>query len=144
MAVLGLAEADWAEFTEALRHGVPELEAKMHAGLKEGGQTVAEDAAKIVEAYSQSIPSSIQLRTSGADIEVVAGDGLPIAGLLEAGNKGSGSAGSFTHPVFGHANVTVEQATHPYLRPAADEDGDKVEQAVGRAVDEVITAVTEL
>jgi hypothetical protein len=115
--------------------------------LRAAGQLIAEDAKANAEEYSKSVPPSIKVRIRGTSISVVAGgEGVPLAGLFELGNKGKGKSqvaaksGVFRHPVFG-SDVWVEQEMHPYLLRAAARNARGIEHFEGAIVAEAFREV---
>lgn len=59
------------------------------------------------------------------------GEGVPLAGLWELGNKRSAPDDpTFKHPVFGNKKVWVSQAKHPFMRPALAEETAAIHEAM--------------
>ncbi|MCU1494810.1 MAG: hypothetical protein JWO62_2574 [Acidimicrobiaceae bacterium] len=138
---IGLDTTDFARFAKALRKSQPELAKGLQVKLRAAGMIVAAEAAVLAGSASVTIPPSIKVRVSGATISVVAGgNGIPLAGLMEIGNKGASQAGAadFRHPVFGDMNVWVAQSTHPFLTPALQSAAPAAEAAAVEALDEAI------
>lgn len=137
---IGLDTRDFARFAKALRRAQPALAKSLMLKLRAAGQIVADEAKVLSADASVTIPPSIKVRVSGATVSVVAGgNGIPLAGLMELGNKGAATAqASFRHPVFGNMDVWVQQSTHPYLLPALDKAGFAAEKAATDALDEAI------
>lgn len=110
--------------------------------LQVAGKLIAEDAKAISGEHSKSIPPSIKVRTKKTSVSVIAGgEGVPLAGLFESGNKGRGKSqaaskgGRFRHPVFGR-DVWVDQDMHPFLLPAQQKNERRIEQFEGKIVAE--------
>lgn len=134
------------ELTKSLRGFKPDKE--LHKALRVAGQLIAEDAKAIIGEHSKTVPATIRVRVSGTKISVVAGsEDVPLAGLLELGNKGKGKSqvaaegGKFRHPVFGDRTSWVEQDMHPYLLAAAEKNARNIEHLEGVAVAEAMRAV---
>jgi hypothetical protein len=116
---------------------------QLHQALRVAGELIADDARILAAEHSKSIPPSIKVRVSKTRISVVAGgEGVPLAGLFELGNKGRGKSqaasrrGQFRHPVFGDKGNWVNQDMHPYLLSAAVKNMRKIEALEGHAVAE--------
>lgn len=140
----GVDTTDFAKFSRALRKGAPDLAKALRLRLRTIGQMVADEAKIKVEPYSESIPPSIKVRVSGAGVAVVAGgDGVPLAGLFELGNKGSRNSETFRHPVFGNRDVWVNQSMHPFLAAAFQDKFSMVEEEIGAALEIVIGQVVK-
>jgi hypothetical protein len=131
------------DFARDLRKAEPVLAAGLKAKLRAVGMIVAERAKDLSGAASRTIAPSIKVRVSAATVSVVAGgNGIPLAGLMEMGNKGQDGASSFRHPVFGNKTAWVEQPTHPYLFPAVEESAVLVEAGATEALDAAIRTMT--
>jgi hypothetical protein len=135
----GVDTKELRALTRSLRDFKPSKE--MHKALRVAGQLIADDAKALIEPHSKTVGPSIRVRVSKTKISVVAGgENVPMAGLLELGNKGRGKSqaasrrGSFRHPVFGDRSVWVNQPTHSYLLPAAEKNIRKIEALEGQAV----------
>jgi hypothetical protein len=107
----------------------------LRIGFRKAGQAVMADA-KTNASWSSRIPAAMSLRTStkaksaGVFIRVDAKK-APHARPYEGfSNRGD----SFRHPVFGHREVWVTQATRPFLYPAAVKGRDRVQAAAELAV----------
>lgn len=137
---VGMDTTDFAKFAKALRRAAPKLTRELRGNLRKAGEVVANEARVKAANASVTIPPTIKVRVSGATVAVVAGGaGVPLAGLMEVGNKGSRmSGGTFRHPVFGN-DVWVTQPTHPYLFPALDENIEAAMVLVTEALDLAIT-----
>jgi len=138
---VGLDTRDFARFAKALRKASPELATALRVELRAAGNIVAETAEINAADASKTIPPSIKVRVSAATVSVVAGGKtVPLAGLMELGNKGNRTAAAtFRHPVYGHwTNAAKPQRTHPYLAPAVQESGEAAQAAVVEALDRAI------
>lgn len=120
----------------------------LHKSLRVAGQLIADDARVLLEGKSKSIPPTLKVRVSKTRVSVVAGsEEVPLAGLLELGNKGGGKSqaasrrGTFRHPVFGDRSTWVNQPMSPYLLPAAEKNIKKIEALEGKAVAEAFKEV---
>ena len=121
-------------FATAVRKASPELKTALKAGLREGGEIVA-DEARARSSWSTRIPGSIRVRSSGIRVSVVAGGAkAPDAAPYE--NKGVD--GFFRHPVFGNREVWVDQKARPFLRPAAEATAPRVTEKVLENVSKVL------
>lgn len=138
-AGLGIDTTDFARLAKDLRAAEPALAKELAVRLRAPGEIIASDARGRAESASQTIPPSIKVRVSGATVAVVAGgNGIPLAGLMELGNKNSaGGATTFGHPVFGNRAKWVDQPMHPYLLPALDAHHIEAEAAIVDALDAV-------
>lgn len=144
---IGLDTTDFAKFAKALRKNAPALSKGLVVKLRAAGMIVANEAKVLSADASVTIPPSIRVRVSGATVSVVAGgNGVPLAGLMEYGNKGRSSStatgqGRFRHPVFGNMDVWVNQPMHPYLRPALVSGAPAAQSAIVDALDEVVALI---
>lgn len=136
----GLDLKEFHQLTRDLKGFKPDKQVKK--ALRLAGQVIAEDAKSNAAEHSESIPPSVKSRIRGTSISVVAGgDGVPLGGLFELGNRGKGKSqaaarsGKFRHPVFG-TDVWVEQDMHPYLLPAALHNARRIEHFEGAIVAE--------
>jgi hypothetical protein len=123
-----------------------EVRKELRSELKGAGEMIASDARQRADAVSKTAGKTIKVRTGitsrQVEVKVLAGSpDVPIAGLLELGNKGGRSKGKFRHPVFGDRGNWQDQPMHPYVAPAvAHREGDvkkRVEAAVARSIDTV-------
>ncbi len=107
------------------------------------GQLIAADAKLNVGPYSTTVPPSIKSRIRKTTLTVQAGGAeVPMAGLLELGNKGrSSSTKKFRHPVFGDKSVWVDQKMHPYLLRALKKNERGIEALEGHAVAEAFREI---
>lgn len=136
----GLDLKEFRKLTRDLKSFNPDKQ--VHKALRTAGQLIADDAKRIAEEHSQSIPPTVRVRVSKTSVSVLAGgEGVPLAGLFELGNKGRGKSqaaakgGRFRHPVFGR-DVWVTQAMHPFLLPAQEQNERGIEKFEGRIVEE--------
>lgn len=125
------------EFSAIIRQTSPKVYRALGDGLREAGMVIADEARARSSTFSTRIPASIRVRKVGIRVSVTAGDENALdAAPLE--NKGI--EGFFRHPVFGNRDVWVNQQAHPYLRPAAEAQGertaDKVLESIARALDQ--------
>lgn len=135
MASDGIDLKEWRKFNRDLKGFKVDKQTKK--ALKTAGQLIAEDAKANVSPYSQTVPPSIKVRVRKTSISVIAGgEGVPMAGLLELGNKKRTSNGKFRHPVFGNRDVWVNQDMHPYLWRATLSNMRPIEHFEGRIVAE--------
>lgn len=140
-AGIGIDATALRKLAKDLRAAAPELSTELRIQLRAAGEVVAADARTRAEAASKTIPPSIKVRVSGLTVSVVAGgNGVPLAGLMELGNKGGRSgATTFKHPVFGTwVTSTPPQNMHPYLGPAAVANETEFEAAAFGAIDTVV------
>lgn len=94
-----------------------------------------EKAVKSAASFSKRIPGAVSTEVkhvAGGTTVIVSVDGAaaPHAGPINNGGRG----GTFSHPVYGHAGVTVEQTAHPFAR-AGDAPADQLEKALSAAMD---------
>ena len=128
-------------FATAVRKASPELRSALKAGLREGGEIVA-DQARERSSWSSRIPRSIRVRSSGIRVSVVAGGAKAPEG---APFENRGVAGFFRHPVFadptqGRESWTwVDQKARPYLRPAAEASAPRVAERVVANIEDVLS-----
>lgn len=115
----------------------PELRKQLRPGLKAAAEPIAADA-RGRASWSTRIPRAISLsvrlgsRNPGMSIRVrsaVAPHGRPKEGIT--GNV------TFRHPVHGHRDRWVDQATQPYLAPAVEAGTESVVAAVAQTIDRV-------
>ncbi|GAA4221537.1 hypothetical protein FHR32_005130 [Streptosporangium album] len=115
----------------------PELRKALRPALKGAAEPIVADA-RGRASWSGRIPGAITLsvrlskRNPGVSIRVrqtKAPHGRPWEGIT--------GATSFKHPVFGHRDRWVTQATQPYLAPAAAAGTDDVLDAAAQTVDQV-------
>ena len=135
----GVDTRELRQLTKDFKDWKPDKQIK--AFLRGAGLKIAEDAKVIVEPHSKTTPATIKPRISKTRVSVVAGgQGHPISGLLELGNKGRGKSqaatrrGTFRHPVFGNRSVWVDQKRFPYLLPAAIQNEHSLEALEGKMV----------
>ncbi len=142
---MGLDLREFQRFARALRKAQPELALGLRVKLRAAGEIVAGITRSNFAAASTSVPPSVKVRVSSATIAVVAGGpGVPMAGLLEMGNKGGRGADTFRHPVFGNRAAWVDQPMHPSLGPAVEQGSEAVYEAAIDALDEAVKiAVSE-
>ncbi len=120
-------------FAVQLRKSAPELSKEFNAGLRAGGELVAQQA-KSNASFSSRIPGSIKVRRAGVKVTVSAGGAsAPEAAPLEHG----GQPGTFRHPVFGNREVWVNQPARPFLMPAVEAEAENVAVLVLNACDGV-------
>lgn len=146
---LAIDTRDFANLSRALRKASPELAAEFRGELRAIGQIVADEAKRIAEESSESIPPTIRVSVRLATVSVLAGDGEnAIAGLFELGNKGGGKSqaaskrGTFRHPVFGNRDVWVNQDMHPYEKPAQERTMAQVDAALLQVLDSTARSIT--
>jgi hypothetical protein len=116
----------------ALRHAARRLPTAHRTALREGAEKIAVDA-RAKASWSIRIPGSVRVKTFGRRISVTAD--APNAAPLE--NRGK--RGTFKHPVFGNADVVVEQEARPFLHPAAELNEPKLVDGVLQAIDKTMT-----
>lgn len=133
MANDGIDLREFKKLTRDLKSFKPDKALKKT--LRLAGQLIAEDARVIVSPHSQTVPGSIKVRIRKTSISVIAGgEGVPMAGLLEMGNRGRSSRGdSFRHPVYG-GDTWVSQPMHPYLLKATVRNRRGIEKLEGKIV----------
>lgn len=142
---VGVITRDFSVFAKALKIAAPELRKQLTVNLRAVGEVVAAEARSRASQYSVTVPDSIKVRVSGATVSVVAGgSGVPMASLLELGNKGSREEAMFRHPVFGDRANWVQQPMHPYLGPALLAKIGEVEVAAVEALDAAIAEAVKL
>lgn len=129
---------DLPAFAKRLREADRQMEKDFLAAEKAAGEIVASAAKAKASSFpgkrrTTRIADSIQVRRRGTKVSVVAGKGAPEAAPLEFGSDGNG--GTLRHPVFGNYDVWASQPSHPFLLPAAEENFDAFQAAVGAAVD---------
>lgn len=128
----GIDLREFRKFTRDLKAFKPDKQLKKT--LKMAGNLIAEDARALVSPHSSTVPPSIKVRMRKTSITVQAGGaGIPMAGLLEMGNRGNKSKTSFRHPVYG-TDTWVEQPMHPYLLRATTKNIATIERFEGEIV----------
>jgi hypothetical protein len=121
-------------FAKALQKAAPAAKKELTLRLRALGEHVADDAQARIQEWSRSIPPSIRVRVYGANVQVIA-SAMPLAGLLEFGSKGRENSDTFKHPVFGNAQVWVDQPKHEFLKPAAAANQERIELEGLAAID---------
>jgi hypothetical protein len=99
----------------------------------EAGQPMLTDA-RSRASWSSRIPGAISVTSTVTETRLsvqlrVSAKQAPHARPYE----GLGQGGSFRHPVYGHRDRWVTQATRPYALPAVKAAGDKLIPAIGDA-----------
>lgn len=140
-------EEGFTPVIRAIRKWDPEVRRELRRELRAGGTMIVTGARTLAAAHSKQTPPTVKLRTGiqsrQAEIRIDAGSAdVPIAGLLELGNKRGGSkARRFRHPVHGHRDRWVNQDMHPYLAPIVKLRLAAVTKRIGAAVDRANTKV---
>lgn len=117
--------------------GIPkELRKELRPALKAAADPVAQDA-RGRASWSKRIPRAISVRVRfsrdpGVLLQVRRG-----AAPHGRAYEGITGASHFVHPVFGHRDREVSQATRPYLEPAVRAAEPDVLRKVAGTVDEV-------
>ena len=135
---VGLDTRDFAKFAKALRKADKGLYKQLQIRLRAAGDIVAAAARSNVAPYSSKAEASIRTRVSSATVAVVAGvGGVPMAALLELGNKARGaSSGQFQHPIWGRwVTGAGFQAMHPYLLTALQSHAEEAWAGAIEALD---------
>lgn len=119
-----------------------ELRKALRPKLRTIAQRIA-DEARGKASWSSRIPGTIRVRTSfSANREGVfilaGGKNAPHARLYDLGQR---SADSFRHPVYGHRDRWVTQATRPFFFVAAANHEDSTTDAVRTALDDASRAI---
>lgn len=114
--------------------------ARLRTALRSAGQRVL-DRARANASWSSRIPGAMRMRVRltgerpGVIITVSAA-AVPHARAFEGLLGGD----YFRHPVFGNRAAWVEQATRPYLWPAAAAEAPAVQREVRDAIDAALKA----
>jgi hypothetical protein len=125
----------------AIKKWDPTVRKELRKELRAGGEMIASGARLLASAHSKTTPGTIKVRSRiqsrKAEVEIKAGAAdVPIAGLLELGNKGKkANVRKFRHPLPGDKSQWVDQDMHPYLAPAVNLRISAVTKRVGAAVD---------
>lgn len=146
---ISLDTTDFRQFAKALRRAEPQLNKRLRKQLRAAGDLVAAEARSRVSPYSKSIPPTIAVRATGTTVSVIAGKGVPLAGLFELGSKRSafgvfrapnyppaGTSGSDAYVRGGHT-----QPMHPFLGPALAAKANEAETLIINALDETIAEI---
>lgn len=136
----GETSRDLQQLAKALRDVDPLMRKQLPARLREAAKPIRDDANSRKPSPKIRVGTRVKLNSrKGASVAVVASSPKkpPLAGLLEAGNKGSRNTGSFRHPVFGNRNVWVTQPTKPYLRPAGQAHAEEARQRIEEIIDDI-------
>lgn len=126
-----------AEIARDLRRLEPETRRAVRPRLREAGRMVAMEAA-FKASWSSRIPGTIKVVTSfqtnreGVTVRA-GGPNAPHARPYEGLTTGS----SFRHPVHGHYETWVTQATRPFLFPAAQSTEPSVTAFMREVLDDV-------
>lgn len=149
MPAVAIDVSDFRAVAKALKKAQPELYRGVGEALDRAGTLVAAEAEQIAAEHSESIPPTIRVQRRLLNVTVWAGgEGYPIAGLYEYGNKGGSSSaannarGQFRHPVFGK-DIWVNQTRYPYLWPAGQRKLPEVDAMVGAVLD-IVTQIIVL
>ena len=157
-------EEGFAPVIKAIKKWEPEVRKQLRKELQASGNMIAAGSRLLAGAHSTTIPATIKVRTRiqsrKVEVEIRAGSAeVPIAGLYELGNKGSGKSETFRHPVFaregsragkhkGPFGITrsdkapwVNQKRHPFLSPIIKLRTAAVTKRVGAAVEAANEAV---
>lgn len=135
----GIDLKEFRKLTKDLKEFKPDKQVKK--ALKMAGELIAADARALVEPHSKTVPPTIKVRIRKTSITVQAGgENVPIAGLLEMGNKGRGKGDTFRHPVYG-TDTWVNQPMHPYLLKATQKNTRAIEAFEGQIVAEAFKEV---
>jgi hypothetical protein len=140
--------SDFAGLARKMREAKSTFRPDLLRRLRAVGEIVATDARGRAGQWSESIPPSIKVRIRGLTITVQAGgQGVPLAGLFELGNKKAASEpGMFKAPNFPPKGSQGQgafvfgghfQPMHPFLGPAGDAHGVEVEEAAYGALEAV-------
>lgn len=137
----GIDLREFKRLTRDLKAFKPDKQLKK--ALRTAGELIATDARAMVSPYSNTVPPSIRVRIRKTSISVIAGgESVPMAGLLEMGNRGrSSSRSKFRHPVYGDRSTWVDQAMHPYLLRATVKNMRSIEHFEGEIVAEAFKEV---
>lgn len=120
-----------------LRKSNPELLKQLSKAIRGAAVTVAVEARLLSGYYSARIPTTVRTFATGLNAGVRAGGArAPHAAPFEH----FGLPGTFRHPVFGNRDNWVEQEAHPFLAPALEVEGPKVELAALAAVEATLLA----
>jgi hypothetical protein len=97
-------------------------------------QVVLDKARRVSAKHSTKIPASLSAQRRGThSVAIVSSD--PLARIYERGNRGaSEDSTTFTHPVFGMADVVVEQDRYPFMKQANREAAPEAEALMVEAV----------
>lgn len=107
---------------------------RLGKAFRDAGQPMLADA-RSRASWSTRIPAAISVQSlTGAGDRVgvvlrVSSSRAPHARPYE----GMGQGGTFRHPVFGHRDRWVPQATRPYAWPAAKAASDRIQPAIDAA-----------
>lgn len=101
------------------------------------GQGALSDAKSRAGSWSTRIPAAISLRADIRDDRI----GVQLRASAAAAPharpyEGLGQGGRFRHPVFGHRDRWVTQATRPFLWPAARGRAADMSEALGAAYED--------
>jgi hypothetical protein len=126
------------ELGKRLRAAEPALSKQLRVRLRGLGNVVADEARARSE-WSTRIPGSLKVRVAGFSVKIVGNaDGTaPDAAPLEH----NGAGGTFRHPVFGNADVWVEQRARPYLAPALEAKAAEIELMATDIIDSTLREV---
>jgi hypothetical protein len=115
--------------------------------LREAAKPVVDQARTNAAAVSKQIRIGTRVKLAsrrGASVKIIgySPGNIPLAGLLERGNKGNAYArATFRHPVYGHTDRWVDQPTQPYLQPAVDAKRKEAVDLASKVLDDVIVAL---
>lgn len=108
-----------AQLARDLHRMGPAARRQLRQSFERSGRAAESDAKSRAGAWSSRIPAAISMRSQAIDDRIgvtlrTSASMAPHARPFE----GLGQGGTFRHPVFGHRDRWVPQATRPYLWPA--------------------------
>lgn len=116
------------------------LRREIRSTLSQAGSSMVERV-RANAGWSSRIPGAVRLKTSfsvtrGSAEVVVDSKKAPEARPLE----GVGGAATFRHPVYGNTDTWVEQPTHPFFAPAAEQEAANATRQMEDALDRIARA----
>lgn len=95
---------------------------EVRPAIQKAAEPIVADARRRAS-WSRRIPKAIRVSVAKRGVNIVVSSARAPHGRVFEGIRGNSS---FRHPVFGHRDRWVEQATRPYLSPAVEAGRGKV------------------
>lgn len=127
----GIDARSWSEFVRAVRRADKDAQRLLIKSIKKGVDGIV-GLVKSEAGFSNRIPASVHASVTAKGVSIKAGGSrAPHAAAFEHGGQG----GEFRHPVFGHRDVWVAQAAHPFLQTTVFANESKLLDAAEAGID---------
>ena len=126
-----------AQLARDLHRMGPAGRRRLRTEMERAGQSALSDARSRAGQWSRRIPASLSLRSDmredrfGVQLRASA-SAAPHARPFE----GIGTGGQFRHPVYGHRDRWISQATRPFMWPAVAGRREQITQSVAAAYEQ--------